>query len=133
MSGPLNILILDDNRDMLHFLQVCLTKKGFRATAVANVPEALEAVSKEKFDVFIVDVRLKQFSGISFLKSIKNRGDTSPVIMMSGYADRSEVQECLNLGAYDFLFKPFHMEVVIEVLQAIDKRNQRFVKMGVII
>jgi DNA-binding NtrC family response regulator len=118
---------------MLHFLQVCLTKKGFRATAVANVPEALEAVSKEKFDVFIVDVRLKQFSGISFLKSIKNRGDTSPVIMMSGYADRSEVQECLNLGAYDFLFKPFHMEVVIEVLQAIDKRNQRFVKMGVII
>jgi DNA-binding response OmpR family regulator len=76
---------------------------------------------------------LNSFSGISFLKSIKNRGDTSPVIMMSGYADRSEVQECLNLGAYDFLFKPFHMEVVIEVLQAIDKRNQRFVKMGVII
>lgn len=133
MSGPLNILILDDNRDMLHFLQVCLTKKGFRTTAVPNVPEALEAISKEKFDVFIVDVRLKQFSGISFLKSIRNRGDVSPVIMMSGFADRKEVQECLNLGAYDFLFKPFHLEVVIDLLQNIDKRNQRFEKMGVVI
>ena len=118
---------------MLHFLQVCLTKKGFRTTAVPNVPEALEAISKEKFDVFIVDVRLKQFSGISFLKSIRNRGDVSPVIMMSGFADRKEVQECLNLGAYDFLFKPFHLEVVIDLLQNIDKRNQRFEKMGVVI
>ena len=129
---PLNILVIDDSKDMAIGLKKYLIKKGFKVTGVFSVFDAVDVILKEKIDVFIVDVHLKNFSGISFLKSVKNRGDLTPVIMMSADVSPKEFHECLILGAYDFLFKPFRWEMLFEILQTIDKRNQRFFETGVI-
>ncbi|MBF0503651.1 MAG: response regulator [Candidatus Omnitrophica bacterium] len=127
----MNILVVDDKQEMASFLTLYLKNKGYSSRGVCSVQEAWELLSKEKFDVVITDVCLKESSGLILLKSIKSRGDTTAVVMMSGYAQPQQVVECLNLGAYDFLFKPFHLEVLAEVLQNIKNRNQRFAEMGV--
>ena len=128
----LKILLVDDNISMVSFLGKYLNKKGYQNEGVYAVPDALESISKKKFDVVIADVCFNQFSGLVLLKSIKSRGDMTPVIMMSGYAKSEQVLECLRIGAYDFLFKPFRLEVLAEILKGIENRNERFAKLGVI-
>jgi len=129
---PLNILIVDDNQNMVSMLSMYFTQKGSKVTGVYNVPQALEAFAKDRFDAVLVDVCLKPFSGMVFLKSLKSRGNATPMIMMSGYAKPEQIEECLSLGAYDFLLKPFRLELLDEILQTIEDRHQRFAKMGVI-
>ena len=94
--------------------------------------EALDKIERVQIDAMVIAVSLKGFSGLSLLKSLKNRGDVTPVIMMSAYATHEMAEECLNHGAYDFLFKPFRLEVLADILEGIKKRNDRLAKMGVI-
>ena len=127
----LKILVVDDNQRLVDFLAMYLSKKGYNAQGVTSVPEALGIIAQEKFDVLIVDACFEHVSGLTLLKSLRSRGDLTPVIMMSGYAQPQQVQECLKLGADDFLFKPFRLEVLADILQGIESRNRRFAKMGV--
>ena len=127
----LNVLVVDDDPNFVAALTLYLGKKGFGVRGVNTVTEALDVFTKEKFDAAVVDVCIAKFSGLVFLKSIKSSRHTIPVIMMSGSAQSQRVRECLNLGAYDFLFKPFRLEVLHGILHTIENRKERFANMGV--
>lgn len=127
------VLIIDNDRDMVKFLRLYLDKKGIKSVGVHSVTEALGVYDPNSFDAIVADVCLERFSGVSLLKSIRGRGDLIPVIMMSAYATREMAQECLVLGAHDFLFKPFRLAVLEEILRGIHVRKQRLIHMGVML
>lgn len=131
MNCGFKVLIVDKEPLMVKFLQMYLKQKGIESQGVLGVTQALSVYSDNHFDAIVMDVCLERFSGVSFLKSIKGRGDLIPVIMMSANATREMAQECLLLGAHDFLFKPFRLSVLEEILRAIQIRKQRLVHMGV--
>lgn len=133
MNNVLNVLIVDDNKEMVAYLKSYLVRKGYQATGVYSVPLALDAIEKNVFDVMVIDVCLESFSGVSLLKSVKNRGDLCPIVMMSGFATHEMAEECLNLGAYDFLFKPFRLQIIDGILQNLKNRKERLTKMGVMV
>ena len=133
MTEQLKILVVDDNRDIIKCLNSYMVNKGYQVSGVSNVPQALSELGREKFDVAIVDICLEGISGISLLKSIKGREDLMPVVMMSAYETQEIVRECLSLGAYDFIAKPFRVVELEEILQNIQRRKQRLVNMGVLL
>ena len=116
------ILIVDDDsviRDTLYEL----LSENYRCTAVATAIEALGKLQQHSFNVVLTDISMPGLSGAELLKRIVEEFPGTPVIMISGRSDHEEAQEMLNRGAFDYLLKPFRLEVVEQsVAAAIESR-----------
>jgi DNA-binding NtrC family response regulator len=99
---------------------------GYAVTAVYGGREALEAFSNGNFQIVIVDMKMPEVDGMTVLKSVRKTDQAAVVIMITGYASTDSAVEAINLGAYDYLAKPFkweHFEVVLR--RAIERYRSR--------
>jgi DNA-binding NtrC family response regulator len=119
------ILIVDDDaviRDTLFEL----LSENYLCTAARTAGEALSKMRQQSFDVVLTDISMPGLSGSELLKRIVEEFPGTPVIMISGLSDQEQAQEMLNRGAFDYLLKPFRLEVVEEsVAAAIQSRRLR--------
>ena len=102
------LLIIDDEQEMLNSLEKILSQRpGFKITLINDSTAALKRVAKEKFDIIITDLKMKEASGLDILRmALKNFPD-SVVIVISGYGTIETSVEAMQLGAFDFIEKPF--------------------------
>lgn len=116
------ILIVDDDSVIRETLYELLSE-NYRCTAVATAIEALSKLRQHSFNVVLTDISMPGLSGAELLKRIVEEFPDTPVIMISGLSDHEQAQEMLNRGAFDYLLKPFRLEVVEErVSAAIESR-----------
>src|SRR5499433_1760231 len=105
------ILIVDDNEDNRYTLQLMLESDGHeRITCATGGNEALALLEKEKFNLVLLDLMMPDLNGDEVLKIIKANPDTRdiPVVMISADTDTEKVSKCIELGADDYLAKPFN-------------------------
>lgn len=110
MTGEIaRVLVVDDDKVNRMMLSHALRQEGYEAVASGGGQEALELVEAEPFDVVLLDVLMPDMDGFEVLGSIKSnpRLRHLPVIMISGLEDTDGVVRCIELGAEDFLPKPF--------------------------
>jgi len=108
-SGP-RLLVAEDNADNLYALTLLLELEGYRNIVVAeNGEEALLRLGQEDFDLLLLDVMMPKVDGYQVLEKLKSQGrlDNLPVIMISALNDMDSIVRCINLGAEDYLPKPF--------------------------
>jgi two-component system NtrC family response regulator len=105
-SGLARILVVDDEREMGNFFRFFLEDKNYEITVVENGLQAREAL-QEYFHLVLLDLKLPDTDGITLLKEIKARYPTSEVLIMTGYSTVKSAVEAIQLGAYDYLEKPF--------------------------
>jgi PAS domain S-box-containing protein len=118
------ILIVDDDSDFRENLSGLLEKEGFAPVAVATGKDALEKAGNDDFSVALIDLRLKDISGLDVLKGIKERSPMTEGIFVTGYASQSSAIDALNLDAYRYVEKPFDKgKLVGMVRRAIEKRE----------
>jgi two-component system response regulator AtoC len=122
MTAPKAVLIIDDEKNMQHLLQVMLEKAGYRAATAADGVEGLEQLGSSRFDFILCDIKMPRMDGLSFLKQAHNRFPEKTVIMMSAYGTIDTALEAMKLGAYDYISKPFKSD---EVLLALKKAEER--------
>ncbi len=116
------ILLIDDENEMLIGLEKILTsRKDFNVSAFQNPKEALEKIKSKKYDIIISDLKMNEFSGIDILKYAKENYPETNVIMISGYGTIEASVEAMQLGAFDFIEKPFTSK---RLFQCIDKAIQ---------
>ena len=114
----MRILIIDDEESMRHMLSVMLKKEGYETVSFADARRALEALDAEDPDFILCDIRMPSMDGIGFLKALKERSEQRTVIMMSAYGTIDNAIECMKLGAYDYVSKPFKTaEIVLTLLK----------------
>ena len=101
------ILVVDDERSMVGFLDVLLTGEGYRVSTARNGKQALELIKKKDYDLVLSDMRLGDINGIGVLKAAKAKNPETIVIMISAYSSTENAVEAMNAGAYDFVPKPF--------------------------
>ncbi|MBI2119794.1 MAG: response regulator [Elusimicrobia bacterium] len=111
------ILLLDDDRNILHFLLRALFKQGFTVQAVDQPTKALDLLARNRFDLVITDLKMPEMDGIVFLKRIKESSPTTEVILMTAFATVETALEAMKLGAFDFLVKPFNLEELTQAVQ----------------
>ena len=119
-----SILIVDDDRELGEMLSEYLSKSDFRVTTASDGLLAAELVVKQRFDLIILDVMLPSLSGFDVLKHIRERL-TVPVIMLTA---RGEDEDCvlgLELGADDYLSKPFSLQQLMARIRAVLRRTSR--------
>ncbi len=116
------ILIVDDERSMIEFLEIMLTQEGYEVFSAESGQEACRAIDKEKFDLVITDIRMKGIDGIEVLRKAKSVDRGMTVVLISAFATAETAVEAMKEGAYDFIPKPFKVRdfkrLVSEALQS---------------
>jgi two-component system response regulator AtoC len=118
------ILIIEDEANMRHMLEVLLGKSGYEVKTAANGQEGLDAIEKERFHFILCDIKMPLMDGMTFLKSAKEKLIDTTVIMMSAYGTVDTAIEAIKLGAYDYISKPFKTDEVLLTLKKAEERER---------
>jgi len=102
------ILIIDDERDNTEIIKDILEDVSYTTMLARSAIEAKAIVAANTFDLILMDVWMPGQDGISLLSEWHSEGLLTPVVMMSGHAEPSDIVRAMKLGAVDFLKKPLH-------------------------
>ena len=119
------ILVLDDDLSMLDCVRMSLsTNPDYLVTVVDNPQEAFVLLESNTYNVVITDITMPISSGLDVLEAMGRFDPKVPVILMTGEADMDKMRQAIQLGAFDFLHKPFEIvELLFAVRQAINKNQ----------
>ncbi|HEX5647223.1 MAG TPA: response regulator, partial [Nitrospira sp.] len=108
-SSSKKVLVVEDERDILQLVTLYLEKEGFRVLTATTGIEALKKVKDEKPDLLILDLMLPEMDGLEVCKRVRAMPDTAmlPIIMLTAKAEESDTIVGLELGADDYVTKPF--------------------------
>jgi len=121
MEKP-KILICEDEEGMREGLNLIL-RKGYALSFAVNGQEAIDHVKAKKTDLVLLDIKMPKVSGLQALKEIKTISPDIKVIVVSGYGMADIVQEALELGACDYIVKPFERQKVLRSIQGALKKS----------
>jgi two-component system response regulator AtoC len=119
-----HILVVDDEENMRHMLSLMLTRQGYHVKQAANGAEGLNCLKENVFDFILCDIRMPEMDGKAFMVRALEENISAPVIMMSAYGSVDTAVECMKLGAYDFISKPFKKDEIIMVLKKAEERER---------
>ena len=115
------ILLVEDDKDIIENLSAVLRAEGFQVRAEEGQKEALEALEEEGFDLLLLDVSLKNGNGFSLCSAVKAAFDL-PVIFLTASGDEFSVVTGLELGAEDYVSKPFRPRELISRIRSVLRR-----------
>jgi two-component system phosphate regulon response regulator PhoB len=120
------ILVIDDERDILELIDYNLTKNGYIVNCVTSGEEALEKINETNFDLILLDLMLPGIDGLEICRTIK--ADRSklhiPVVMLTAKGEEADIVAGLELGADDYMTKPFSTRVLLSRIKAVLRRNK---------
>jgi two-component system KDP operon response regulator KdpE len=117
-SVPLRILIVDDEPPIQRFLKTSLAAQGYQTLEALSGGEAHSALLKNRVDVVVLDLGLPDIDGLDVLKNIRASGSSVPVIVLSSRADETGKVKALDLGADDYVTKPFGIDELLARIRA---------------
>lgn len=117
------ILVVEDNSQLNKTLCYAMEKAGYRVTSVFDIAKGKEAYEKQELDLVLLDVNLPDGEGFSFCKWIKNRGET-PVIFLTARDLEEDALVGYEMGAEDYVTKPFSMKILLKKLELILQRTK---------
>ncbi|MDO3377285.1 sigma-54-dependent transcriptional regulator [Geoalkalibacter halelectricus] len=110
------VLIVDDEADVCNFLRRLLSRKGYAVTTATNEAETLAALHGAAYQVAMVDLKLPDTDGLTLLRQIKAHHPACEVIIMTGFSTIKTAVSAMQMGAYEYVEKPFDDIAEIEVL-----------------
>jgi two-component system chemotaxis response regulator CheY len=113
-------LVVDDSMTIRRIVIKALTMVGVTDTTEAgDGTEAVQAVASDKFNVILLDWNMPNMSGIDTLRTIRQSGNRTPVIMVTTEAEKARVIEAIKAGANDYLIKPFSPDQLAEKVKGV--------------
>ncbi|MDH5667621.1 MAG: ATPase, T2SS/T4P/T4SS family [Nitrospira sp.] len=112
-QGKVSILILEDEQDTQDLLRLILEEKGYEITVAGDGIEGLLHLGRRSFDLILSDINMPNLGGFMLLTMNKQKGITTPVIFLTAESGEEMEQQCLELGAADYIKKPFKKEVLL--------------------
>ncbi len=120
-----NILVVEDEEDILELVEYNLAKNGFRVTTVSSGEAALREVRTDPPDLVVLDLMLPGVDGLEICKTLKGDPRTAkiPVVMLTAKGEESDIITGLELGADDYIAKPFSPKVLIARVRTVMRRR----------
>jgi two-component system response regulator FlrC len=113
------ILVADDDHHMQQAIKACLSRESYQLTIVSHGLAAIEQLEQDSYDLIITDQQMPQMSGIELMATLQKRAVEIPVVMITAYGTINQAVEAMQLGAADFITKPFSapdLERIVERL-----------------
>ena len=125
-----NILIIEDEERLRANMKVVLGFEGYSVTTAADGNQGVAYLRDASFDLVITDIKMEGLNGFEVMEYIAAHTPHTPVIVMTGYASTTSAVEALRQGAYDYIAKPFEIEIIrFSIERALEKsRLQQEIK-----
>jgi len=117
------ILIVDDEENLLDQLRISFQRQRYIVETAVDGEEALDKIFNSEFDIIILDIMLPKQDGFSVLKEIRQAGINTPVLMLTARKSVDEKVKALDLGADDYLAKPFSLDELMARVRAVLRRS----------
>jgi two-component system response regulator GlrR len=118
------ILVVDDDRNILHVIQLRLVSGGYHVTMATGPEEALKLAENEPFDLALIDLKLNGQDGIQLMENIYRINPNIPVIILTAYGTIKSAVNAMKKGAYGYLTKPFDgHELLIQINNCLEKNR----------
>ena len=121
-----NILICDDEKDIVSALQIYLTAEGYNTVCAYNGAEALKMIAENEIHLVLMDIMMPEMDGITAMIKLRETSNI-PVILLTAKGEDSDKILGLNVGADDYITKPFNP---IEVIARVRSQLRRYIKLG---
>jgi two-component system chemotaxis response regulator CheY len=125
----IHAFVIDDSKDMRDLLRVMLEGIGISSTEFRSGDRALAELESGKPDLVFVDLKMAPMDGLGFTRAVRRSGDervrSLPIVMITGFADRSTIQAAREAGVSEFLAKPIAASVLRARTQVLLNRQQR--------
>jgi len=118
------VLIIDDEKNMRHMLEILLSKAGYGVESAANGEKALQLMEGSDFHFVLCDIKMPRMDGMTFLKNATEKWPEKTFIMMSSYGNVETALEAIKKGAYDYISKPFKTDEVLLTLKKAEERER---------
>ncbi|MDY0275576.1 MAG: sigma-54 dependent transcriptional regulator [Desulfomicrobium sp.] len=113
MLSNASILLIDDEEDIRFSLRGIFEDEGSRVTEARNGLDGLSLIQDQDFDLIFLDIWMPGMDGMSVLKTLRDQGDDTPVIMISGHGNIENAVTALKSGAFDFIEKPLSLDNIL--------------------
>ena len=113
------ILVVDDDPHMQEGIRVSLSRGNYEIVVVSDGLQAIEAIERHDFDLVITDQQMPQMSGLELLATLQQRESSIPIVMITAYGTITQAVEAMQLGAADFITKPFSSPDLLRVVERV--------------
>ncbi len=112
-----SVLVVDDEKEIRDFFKENLTEAGWKVLTASGGEIALSLLREESPDLVLLDIKMPGMDGIKVLQKIKESRSDAIVIILTGYGTTGTAREAMKLGAYDYITKPFDLNLVKDLLR----------------
>lgn len=113
------ILVVDDEESARLALSRILTREGFEVASAGNGIEALDFLRANKVEIIITDINMPEMGGLDFLRELNRSYPGTNVIMITAYGEVESYIEAMNLGAFEYINKPFKVDELKKIINKI--------------
>jgi two-component system phosphate regulon response regulator PhoB len=119
------VLVVDDEEDILELLKFNLSREGYQVPCAASGEQAFRLVRSESPDLIVLDLMLPGIDGLEVTRCLKNDPDTKniPIVMLTAKGEEADIVTGLELGADDYITKPFSPRIVLARVRAVLRRK----------
>lgn len=117
MSADTRILLVDDEHDLRMLVAERLGMEGYAVSEAGKVADAMRLIEAAEYDLMLLDVRLPDGTGLDILKFMRESGNTTPVIMLTGTTGLDIAVESVRLGARDYVTKPAKLSYLLHSIK----------------
>ncbi len=121
---PVTVLVVDDDEGIRDALRMALRYDGYEVVVAANGAEGLDRLMAGPADLIVVDVMMPLVDGLSMCRTLRRRGDRTPILVLTARTEVSDRVEGLDAGADDYLVKPFVLDELLARVRALIRRSQ---------
>ena len=118
------ILIVEDEEAIRELIQYNLEREGFRSSSVCTGEEAIKIAKSDQLDLILLDLMLPGLDGLEVCRAVKRVSEDIPIIMLTAKDDESDIVTGLELGADDYITKPFSPKVLVSRVKTVLRRKK---------
>ena len=115
---PIRILIVDDESQFVDAVVERLRLRKLDSDGVTSGHDAMELLSKNSYDVVLLDVKMPGLGGLELFRKTKERWPDLRVVLLTGHGSSQDVEEGIQLGAFEYVMKPVNIDDLISVILA---------------
>ncbi|HMN24287.1 MAG: response regulator transcription factor [Ignavibacteriaceae bacterium] len=122
------ILLVEDEENLAHGLEYNLTEEGYKVTRAKDGREAIKFFDENIFDLIVLDIMLPYFNGFEIAKHVREKQPQMPILMLTARTQVEDRVKGLEIGADDYLTKPFHLKELLLRIKGMLKRKKWYQK-----
>jgi two-component system, NtrC family, response regulator len=122
-SGPVRVLVVDDKPEMAEMIADDLNERGYEGVPVSSGREAIDILKTQRIDILVTDVRMPGMDGFAVLEASHDLDPSRPVILMTAFGAIDTAMRAFEVGAFQYLMKPFRLDALAKVLENAMQRH----------